>query len=117
MLKSEPQLPKVFKNILTPKIQPEKFLCMSNHPMKERFRNLAMGSFKRSSFIHKAKCLLRENSQLPDIVSPLNSIPEQTPWRDESEKSAYIQTQVKGLFAKDEQNDVQRRTITIRFSI
>jgi hypothetical protein len=60
-------------------IQAEKFLCMPNHPMKDRFRNLAMGRLKRSSFIHKANCLLRQNPELPEIVSSLKSIPEQTP--------------------------------------
>jgi hypothetical protein len=86
---------------------------MPNHPMKKRFRNLAMGRFKRSSFLHMVKCLIRQNPELPEIISPLKSIPEQTPWRDESEKSAYIQTQVKGFIDKDEQNDVQCRTITL----
>jgi hypothetical protein len=52
---------------------------------------------------------------MPEIVSSLKSIPEQTPWRKESEKTAYIKTQVKGLFEKDEQNDMQRRTITLSF--
>jgi hypothetical protein len=69
-------------------IQTKKFICMPNHPMKERFRNLTMGRLERSSFFHKAKCLLKQNPELPDIVSPLKSIPEQTPWKDKSEKSA-----------------------------
>jgi hypothetical protein len=97
------------------KIQAKQFLCKPNHQTKDRLRNLAIGGFKRISFIHKAKCLLRHNPKLPEIVSPLKSIPEQTPWRDKSEKAAYIQTQVKGLFEKDEQNDVQCKTITISF--
>jgi hypothetical protein len=94
-------------------IQAEKFLCMPNHPKNERFRNLVMGRLKRSSFIQKAQCLLRQNPELLDIVSPLKSIPEQIPWIEECEKAACIQTQVKGLFDKDEQNDVQRTTTTL----
>jgi hypothetical protein len=57
-------------------------------PNKGRFQTSGNGRHKRSSFIHKAKWLLRKNPELPGIVSTLKSIPEQTPWRKESEKVA-----------------------------
>jgi hypothetical protein len=55
-------------------IQAEKFLRIPNLPMKERFRNLALGRLKRSSFVHQAKSLLRQNPELPKIVIPQKSL-------------------------------------------
>ena len=75
-----------------------------------------MGRFcrsKRSSFIHQAKRLHRQTSDLPEVGIPLKSVPEQTPWREETEPEVCIQTEVKGIFNKDEQNSIQRKTVTL----
>jgi ribonuclease HI len=96
-------------------LQAEKFQCMPTHPMKERFQNLAMGRLKRSSFVHQAKRLRRQLTDLPEVDSPLRSVPEQTPWRERYEIPINIQTHVKGILSEDEQNSVQRRTATLSF--
>ena len=96
-------------------IQAEKFLNLPGHPMKNRFENLAMGRLKRSSFIHQAKRLRRETTDLPTVGIPLKTIPERTPWKDEHRLSLQIQTKVRGIFDKEEQNSVQRRTATLSF--
>ena len=96
-------------------IQSEKYHCIPNHPMKDRFQNLAMGRLKRSSFIHQAKRLRRQISDLPNVVSPIKHVPEQTPWRDECGSQIHIQTHVTGILDKDEQNSLQRKTATLSF--
>ena len=94
--------------------QAEKFLSMPSHPMENRFQNLAMGRLKRSSFIHQAKRLNRQTTDLPKVGIPLKSVPEQTPWREEeTEPEVCIQTEVKGILCKDEQNSIQRKTVTL----
>ena len=94
--------------------QSEKFLSMPSHPMENRFQNLAMGRLKRSSFIHQAKRLNRQTTDLPKVGIPLKSVPEQTPWREEeTEPEVCIQTEVKGILGKDEQNSIQRKTVTL----
>ena len=60
-------------------IQGEKYHSIPNHPLKERFTDLAMGRLKRSSFIHQAKKLRRQYDNLPDVSVPLSSVPEQMP--------------------------------------
>lgn len=96
-------------------IQAEKFLSMPGHPMKNRFENLALGRLKRSSFIHQAKRLCRETTDLPTVGIPLTTIPERTPWKEEHRLPLQIQTKVKGIFNKEEQNSVERRTATLSF--
>jgi ribonuclease HI len=96
-------------------IQAEKFKCMPNHPMKSRFQNLAMGRLKRSSFIHQAKRISRQHSDLPEVDIPLNSVPEQTPWREEPGLPVHIQVEIKGIIDKEEQNSIQRRVATLSF--
>lgn len=94
-------------------LQAEKFNCMPNHPMKERLQNLAMGRLKRSSFIHQAKRLRRQPTDLPEVESPLSTIPEQTPWRERHETSINIQTHMRGILSEDEQNSIQRMTAAL----
>ncbi|BFZ08560.1 hypothetical protein BsWGS_11599 [Bradybaena similaris] len=94
--------------------QAEKFLSMPNHPMKNRFQNLGMGRLKRSSFIQQAKRLRRQTSDLPELHSPLTTIPDQTPWR-EPRLQVHIQTKVEGIPENEEQNNIQRRTATLSF--
>ena len=93
----------------------KKQLHSPSHPMKGRFQDLALGRLKRSSFIHQAKRLRREIAELPEVDSPLTFVPQQTPWREESGLQIHIQTEVPGVFGKDEQNEIQRRTVTLSF--
>jgi len=96
-------------------VQSEKFLCIPHHPMKNRFQDLAMGRLKRSSFIHQAKRLRRQMTDLPEVERPLTSVPEQTPWREGNKMTIHIQTQVPGILEKEEQNSIERKTATLSF--
>ena len=96
-------------------VQSEKFLCIPHHPMKNRFQDLAMGRLKRSSFIHQAKRLRRQMTDLPEVERPLTSVPEQTPWREGNKMTIHIQTQVPGILEKEEQNSIERKTTTLSF--
>lgn len=95
--------------------QAEKFLCMPSHPMKSRLQNLALGRLKRSSFTHQAKRLRRQATDLPEKVTSLTPIPEQTPWTEEAGLPIHIETKVTGILDREEQNSVQRRTATLSF--
>ncbi|CAG5134764.1 unnamed protein product [Candidula unifasciata] len=83
--------------------------------MENRFKNLALGRLKRSSFIHQAKRICRQTPDLPEIGCPLKSIPEQTPWREKCKLTVQIQTNVKGIFDKKEQDSVQRKMATLSY--
>ena len=96
-------------------IHGEKFLSHHCHPMKERFQNLSQGRLKRSSFIHQAKRLRRQVSDLPEVTIPLISEPVHTPWEKQTYLQVTIQTTITGVYGDEQQNDLQKRVAALSF--
>ena len=94
-------------------IQAEKFCCMDKHAMKEKLGNLPRNRLKRQNFIRRAKQLKRQIPRLPEDCEPLSSVPNTTPWEEETRTLIKIRTDIKNVTNKDEQNDFERRTATL----
>ncbi|CAG5126173.1 unnamed protein product, partial [Candidula unifasciata] len=82
-------------------IKAEKFLSMPDHPMENRFKNLALGRLKRSSFIHQAKRICRRILPTFQKLAAHLKVFRNKPHGEKKFKlTVQIQTNVKGIFDK-----------------